>query len=368
MLKFSSFDDIADQELFRIAFDYLDTDRPHISVVMDASGKMVARAYGPDLCPHPLELIRVIGKRWRYWYSDPEVSFSAIEFDRQARAFGTASTKDLSMLRVGIAGCGGMGSAAVSMLARIGVRKIVLLDADALEESNLNRVHYSTRRDANLRRPKVDVLGEAIASFGLSVNVVRLQARVDDPVVRDAIRSCDLIFGCTDDHLGRNFLNRLAHFYLIPIIDLGLLIEPRASGGYDVFDGRVTVVQPGYPCQDCRELISPDQMLAESLRRSNPELYEQRRRAGYVPDAPDPSPVVVTFTSEVAAMAVNELFQRLNAYRGDAGECSERIRRFDEVKDADTVAGGKRRSNCRLCGRRSYDGRGDMEPFLDMAP
>lgn len=84
-------------------------------------------------------------------------------------------------------------------------------------------------------------------------------------------------------------------------------------------------------------------------------------------DAPDPSPVVVTFTTELASMAVNEVFQRLTAFRGNEGSSAERVRRFDEVKDSDCIPGGIRRPGCKLCGTRKYDGRGDMLLFLDQA-
>jgi hypothetical protein len=129
----------------------------------------------------------------------------------------------------------------------------------------------------------------------------------------------------------------------------------------------VTVVQPGYPCQVCRRLISPQLMLEESLRRREPDRYEQYLRAGYVEGEGDPSPVVVTFTTEVATMAVNELLQRLTGFRGASGHCAERVRRFDGVKDMDSVPGGRRDPGCPLCGQRRYDGRGDMTPFLDQS-
>ena len=366
-LRFSRADDIAEKETFEIAFNRLESDRPHLSLIMTPDGQLAGRSYGPDLKPHPADMIRVIGRRWRFMYPRLAGDMAGPEFDRQVRAFGTQSTLDLSQLRIGIVGCGGTGSAVAALLARIGVRHLALFDTDFVEETNLNRLHYSTRFDANLRRPKVDVLGEAVAAIGLPISVARIPHHVEDIEARDALKSCDIIFGCTDDHLGRNVLNRLAHFYLIPVIDLGLLIEPRKEGGYDAFDGRVTVVQPGSPCQVCRALINPDIMLAEGLRRKDPAIYEQRRRAGYVVGMPDPSPVVVTFTTEVATMAVNELFQRLNGFRGENGAASERVRRFDEVKEADLLPAGKPRPGCKLCDRRRYDGRGDMDPFLDSA-
>ena len=103
----------------------------------------------------------------------------------------------------------------------------------------------------------------------------------------------------------------------------------------------------------------------DSLRR-DPELLEERRRAGYVPQDPDPSPVVVTFTTEVATMAVNELFHRLNGFRGTDERCSEHVRQFQFLKNADLLPSGRSKPGCKLCDRRRYDGRGDMKPLLDM--
>ena len=366
-LYFSTFDDVADTESFEIVFGRMETRRPHFSLVMDGSGEFMVRAFDADLKPRPVELTRVIGDRWQFRYFGRDDGLTPAEFDRQVRAFGATATRDLSQLRVAIVGCGGTGSAVASLLARMGVPYFVLIDTDYVDLTNLNRLHYSTRADAIGRVAKVDVLGDAIAAIGVARSVVRLRKNVDDTACRDALRSCDVIFGCTDDHLGRNLLNRLAHFYLIPVVDLGVLITRNDAAGYDSFDGRATVVQPGYPCQTCRKLIDPERMHEESLRRNDPERYEQYRRAGYVTAGEDPSPVVVTFTTEVATMAVNELLHRLTGYRGLGGHCSERVRRFDQVKDSDCVPGGLRRPECPLCGLRKYDGRGDMTPFLDQA-
>lgn len=366
-LYFSQFDDRADQESFQIVFGRMDSDRPHFAMVMDGDGEILLRAYGPDLRPHPVELTRIIGDRLSIRYPERGRGVTPAEFDRQARVFGARTTEDLRQLRVGIIGCGGTGSAVASLLARIGVTRFGLIDVDRVDITNLNRLVFSTRADAIAGRYKVDVVGDAIANIGLAQRVVKMKHYVNAPECRDLLRSCDLIFGCTDDHLGRNFLNRLAHFYFIPVIDLGVLIEPKEDGGYDTFDGRVTVIQPGYTCQICRQLISPQTMLEESMRRHDPEQFEQYRRAGYVRGGNNPSPVVATFTTEVASIAVNELLHRLTGFRGANGHCAERIRRFDWVKDSDVIPGGRRSPDCPLCGRRKYDGRGDMTPFMDQA-
>lgn len=365
-LAFSGKDDVADKESFGIVYTRMDTVRPHFSLVMDGEGEIIARAFGPELKHSPVTLIRIIGKRYVMRYPGRGAGVTPQEFDRSVRAFGKSSVQDLTSMRVGIVGCGGTGSAVASLLGRLGVGRIVLIDADRVELTNLNRLHFSKRGDAILGRLKVDVVAEAIADIGLATSVVRLPHFADLPQCRDALRSCDAIFGCTDDHLGRDMLNRLAHFYLIPVVDLGLLIKPNEkTDDYEVFDGRVTVVQPGYPCQVCRKLINPDRMLEEDLRRGDPVVLEERRRAGYVPNAPDPSPVVVTFTTEVATMAVNELLHRLTGFRGPDGEAGERVRKFTDHKDSDTLPGAHPIEGCPLCQRRRFDGRGDMRPYLN---
>jgi molybdopterin/thiamine biosynthesis adenylyltransferase len=372
-LDFSSEDDVADQELVQIIENRLDGENWLVSMVMDDSSEITARAYSSEektraggYVVHDAQMLCVLGERWTFRYPGRGSGVLGDELDRQVRAFGRASTEDLRQLRIGIVGCGGTGSAVALLLARIGVRYLALIDADTVHGTNLNRMHFSTRADANLQRRKVDVVGESIANLGMDTTILRYAATVDDPACREVLVSCDLVFGCTDDHLGRNLLNKLAHFYYIPTIDMGLSIEPDVSGhGYSAFDGRVTVVQPGYPCQICRKLIDPELMLAESQRRTDPSTYRERVRAGYIVGLAEPNPVVVTFTTELAAMAVNELFQRLNGYRGEDGSCAERVRRLHEVKDADIVPSGRSQSNCPVCGHRKYDGRGDVTPFLD---
>lgn len=371
-LDFSEHDDTSDQELVAIAAARLENGNFILSLVMDEKGELAARSYdirrrsSSRYVPVDAALVRVLGNRWRFSYAGRGMGRANDVFDRQVRAFGQSSTEDIGELRIGIAGCGGTGSAVASLLPRIGAKRLALFDSDTVDATNLNRMHFATRADASLHRRKVDVVAEAIARLGFETSLFRFPYAIDALECRDALLSCDVVFGCTDDHLGRNFLNRLAHFYLIPVIDMGLSIELRPDGGYSCFDGRVTVVQPGYPCQLCRGLLDPTRMAEESLRRNDATLFRQHRRAGYVADAPDPSPVVATFTTELASMALNELFQRINGYRGADGSCAERVRRFSDVKDADTVPGGRSSPACPLCGQHRYDARGDMDPFLDL--
>lgn len=65
----------------------------------------------------------------------------------------------LAAVRVGLAGCGGLGSNVALLLARTGVQNFVLIDDDSVDASNLNRQHYMP---AHIGRPKVDALAEQL--------------------------------------------------------------------------------------------------------------------------------------------------------------------------------------------------------------
>ena len=66
-------------------------------------------------------------------------------------------------------------------------------------------------------------------------------------------------------------------------------------------------------------------------------------------------------------MAVNEIIQRLQGFRGPDGSWNERVRQFHATKDFDIRAAGRRRDGCPICNSNRYWGRGDMEPFLDQS-
>ena len=250
------------------------------------------------------------------------------------------------------------------LLARLGVGQIALFDDDIVDVTNLNRLHGARRADADAMRPKVEVVAREIAGLGLGVRAVPIPHWIGDSLCRDALKACDVIFGCTDDHDGRLLLNRLAYFYLIPVIDMGLAIDPGPEGcGLRDLTGRVTVLFPEAPCLLCRGIVDPVTARDEGLRRQSPEEYERRKREAYVRGGGDPAPAVVTFTTATACLAVDELLHALTGFRSSDGQVWQRTRRFDRL--ADRRPGADPHPDCPVCSSRDYWGRGDVEPFLD---
>jgi hypothetical protein len=174
-----------------------------------------------------------------------------------------------------------------------------------------------------------------------------------------------VIFGCTDDHAGRIYMNRLSHFYLIPVIDVGLAIMPRTDGKPGLLEmaARTTVLFPGAPCVICRGIADPIRARDEDLQRGDPEEFERQKTEAYVVGAGNPAPAVVTFTTEAATMAVNELLQGLVDYRGEGKWAWNRYRRLSTSEER--RQGATSREDCSICGDQENWGRGDVIPFLD---
>lgn len=362
---FSSQDDANEPELVALAQNRNGLETPLLSFIITPNLALVGRVWLSPKYHAPMRLIRCVGESLTLHYAGRGSSASRLAFDRQSLAFGTALTGDLGQLRIGVVGCGGTGSAVAMLLPRIGVGNIGLIDNDIVDITNLNRLHGARQADADAIAPKVTVVARSIAELGLGTRVIAKEAWVGDPECRDLLKSCDVIFGCTDDNEGRLLLSRLALFYRIPVIDLGLAIRVTDGNPPEVetLDGRVTVLLPGKPCLACRGVVDAARASEEAMRRETPALYERRKAEAYVFGEGNPNPVVVTFTTELACMAVNELLQRLNGFRGVEGFRANQVRKFHQMMDA--KPGAKPLSGCALCDMDTYWGRGDMTPFLD---
>ncbi|MBX7123263.1 MAG: ThiF family adenylyltransferase [Opitutaceae bacterium] len=332
------------------------------SVVLGGDGSIAARVWLPNGQIAQVPAIRAVGGRILAWSTSEHVE-STPYWERQSRLFGTEFNMLVRRLRVGVVGCGGTGSPVAVLLSRLGVGHLLLIDKDTIDETNLNRVHGSRRSDAVAATRKIDVLAREIALADLGVNVTTIEAWANEPAVRSALKSCDFVFGCTDDHSGRLLLNRLAYFYGIPVIDVGLRMRPMEAGGHDIF-GRVSTIGPGRPCLLCAKLVSPRRAAEEVLERTDPTEFEKRKREAYVIGAGDPAPAVVTFTTEMACVAVNEMIAALTGFHGEEGMIPNRSRRF-HARD-DRFLGVNQVSDCPICSQTQYWGRGDVDPFLDV--
>lgn len=357
-MDFSDQDDHEESALFEFA--HLHNSQPvHASLIAtNGATRFGGRVWLPNGTTAPVELIRVIGDRWRFFFRQNENEPVPEYFDRQVKAFGKEIQHLLRRLHIGIVGAGGTGSAVAEQLTRLGVGRLTIIDHDRFDDSNVNRVYGSSVADKDI--PKVTIVTRHVERIGLGTQVVPINKHLGLKSVATRLRDCDLVFGCTDDQWGRSLLSRFAIYYVIPIIDLGVIIDPDGETIRAV-TGRVTILQPGYACLYCRERISAEGVAAESIAITNPGRAVALAAEGYIPGAQIPAPAVVSFTSAIASAAIAEFLDRVIGYKTSEPKSSEFIHRFE----ADAISRNTRspRADC-FCANRALWGAGDRKLFL----
>lgn len=327
--------------------------RVHGTVVL-TEHQIRGRLYVPEQVP--VDDVIALGERIRSW-SLPGPDAVEPFFDRQVRAFGPDIQRLLRRLRIGIVGVGGTGSPVAEQLYRLGVGHLSIFDGDRFSETNVNRVYGSSLKDDG--RLKVEMVKEHLDRIGLGTTIDIVPQHITYEAAARALRDCDVVFGCTDKELPRAILVQLAMRYCIPVFDLGVLIDSR-DGCITGVHGRVTTLMPGEACLFCRGRITAEAIRIESLSE---EDRQRQVRDGYAPELEGPAPAVIAFTSATASAAVMELLQRLTGFMGSERASSEVLLALDQTKLRTNRLAP--REGC-VCEDRSFWGRGDAEPFLEI--
>lgn len=131
------------------------------------------------------------------------------------------------------------------MFARLGVGELILVDPDVIEERNLNRIYNASHAD--IGRSKVDVLATSLRRIGLSTRIVPIRSTLFDAEVVRRVALADILLGCVDSVDGRDLMNRLAAYYCVPYIDIGVRLDADGLGGVDGIHGSVPYGPP-LPC------------------------------------------------------------------------------------------------------------------------
>jgi sulfur-carrier protein adenylyltransferase/sulfurtransferase len=218
--------------------------------------------------------------------------------------------------RVLLIGAGGLGSPAAYYLAAAGVGTIGIIDADVVEESNLQRqILHNTKR---IGQYKADSARETIEALNPDVKVITYIERLDETNVARIIADYDVILDGTDNFPTRYLLN-----------DAALIAnKPVVHGSVFRFEGQLTVFKPNEgPCYRCLYPEPPP-----------PELAPSCAEAGVLGVLPGIIGMLqATETIKLLLDIGDPLVGRLMTYDGLAGEFSE-LRLF---RDPECLACGE---------------------------
>jgi molybdopterin/thiamine biosynthesis adenylyltransferase/rhodanese-related sulfurtransferase len=156
--------------------------------------------------------------------------------------------------KVLLIGAGGLGSPAALYLAAAGVGRLGIVDADVVDDSNLQRqIIHSTER---LGEAKVDSAKRTIEALNPDVQVVAYKERLSsENVERILADGWDVIVDGADNFPTRYLVNDASVWHDIPVV----------HGSIYRFEGQVTVFQPHKgPCYRCLFPTPPPPELAPS--------------------------------------------------------------------------------------------------------
>ncbi|SCF21610.1 HesA/MoeB/ThiF family protein [Micromonospora mirobrigensis] len=198
----------------------------------------------------------------------------------------------LSRARVTLVGVGGTGGVAAMALAASGVGRLVCVDPDVVELSNLNRQVLYQERD--IGRPKADAAAHRLRRLNSAVRVTGLRQRITGPDDVAALAArCDVLVLSADRPQPdvRIWTNRACLATGTPWVDAGYHGPLVQVGSY---------VPGAGPCWECVRAADADRHHAAGVRYADAE----RRNAAVANAVAAPSAGISGYLAAHHALAL----------------------------------------------------------------
>jgi molybdopterin/thiamine biosynthesis adenylyltransferase/rhodanese-related sulfurtransferase len=154
--------------------------------------------------------------------------------------FGAAAQEKLKSASVLVVGAGGLGCPALLYLAAAGVGRIVIVDPDSVDASNLQRQVLYAAEDVGAN--KAEAAARRLRSLNAHIRVDANPVRLDRSNALELVRECDLVVDGSDNFATRYLVNDAC-------VIAG---RPFVYGAIQGFEGQVSVFNwnggPTYRC------------------------------------------------------------------------------------------------------------------------
>ncbi len=268
-------------------------------------------------------------------------------FNRSALALGLDVMRTIMHDQViSIVGVGGLGSVVAEHLIHMGFHEINLIDPDALEMSNLNRVVGAYYEDARQKRSKVDVVKRHVTKINPKATVLAYKRDVHDKEVESVLALSDWMIVATDNHSSRLRAQDVSVQYFVPLLSLGVNITVKDNKIEDMSGEVITARVGDYLCLHCLNRINPIKVASE--RHPDQTIREELVKRGYVTGKDIKEPAVKTLNTTLATMAVEMLInQYTDARRHVPLLVYENNGSMSIYEDRESVQ--RRNKNCFIC-------------------
>ena len=188
-----------------------------------------------------------ISGRMREEISADLTSRDLIRYDRQLLMLGREGQEKLKRVSVAVVGIGGLGSPAAFYLAGAGVGRLILIDPEKPELSNLNRQILHWENDFSLAKARS--AAEKLARFNSDILIEPRPVKISKENVSDILGDADVVVDGLDNYETRYVINEYC------VNDKKPYVHAAVRG----LVGQATTIVPGRsPCLKCIVPESPE--------------------------------------------------------------------------------------------------------------
>jgi len=152
-----------------------------------------------------------------------------------------AGQKKLVNSSVVVVGLGGLGSPVAMYLATAGVGRLILIDDDQVDESNLQR--QIIHQESSVGQNKVDSAKQQIKALNSECQIETINHRLNESEFNQLLFNVSAVIDCCDNFNTRFLLNRVCYQNKVPLV----------SGAAIRWEGQLTTftMEPNTPCYRC---------------------------------------------------------------------------------------------------------------------
>ncbi|MCG3216841.1 MAG: HesA/MoeB/ThiF family protein [Candidatus Heimdallarchaeota archaeon] len=228
-----------------------------------------------------------------------------------------------------LVGVGAIGSYVGTILVSSGIGKLILIEYDTIEISNLNRQLLYHAKDVG--KSKAEIAAKKLRLINPDIEIDWINKKMEEVSVT-IYEEADVIIGCLDTFIGRRWINSMA----------ARVQKPLILGGMFAFLGDVQVIIPEVtPCFECQPLI-PDEELAQACTPFGEERKKDREEIEEEP----PLPAVATLSSIIGGFMAQETLKILLGL----GSNIENYLFYDGLNNATTIIPLAKSEDCPVCG------------------
>lgn len=229
-----------------------------------------------------------------------------------------------------LVGAGAIGSYVATILVSSGIGKLIIIDFDTIEISNLNR--QLLFRDKDVGKSKSEIAVERLRELNPKCKLEFIHKKMEE-VSLSVYEEADVIISCLDTFIGRRWINSMAIRVNAPLV----------MGGMFAFLGNVQVIKPHETaCFECQPLV-PEEELAQACTPFGEERKKDRKEEE---EKEPPLPAVATLSSIIAGFMSQEALKLILGI----GSTLENYMFYDGLNNATTIIELTKSDECPTCG------------------